>query len=283
MKKLGLWPFLLIASGVLLAQEQNVPAQTPSDPIDLLGWAAVIGAAAWIPILWQWLERKLSKPILDVVIGNIGEVGYNTTSTILNLQVAIRARKKPALVTSLQLHLTHENGRRINLRWNSLSEVLSRAESTTGDVASYTRDVPATAVQVLPNSDVVHQKVLCNDVDEQIKANDLSGALAVRLDRAQNATEAQVRQMDEYVNLQDHYREGYPWEAGRYSGELQITVHELKNPVVEKFSFEMTNGNVNHLRTNLQLIETQVRNIALNNDVPRPSFNFINLVVRQEH
>lgn len=270
MKKLGLWLFFPIASGVLFAQEQEVPVETLNDPIDLLGWAALIGAAAWVPIAWQWIERRFSKPVLDIVIGNVGEVGYNTISTILNLQIAIRARKKPALVTSLQLLLTHENGKRIKLRWHSLSEVLSHAESSTGDHAAYTRDVPATAVQVLPNSDVIRQKVLCNDIDQQIEANDLSGELAVRLDRAQNATEEQVLQMDEYVNLQEHYREGYPWEAGKYNGELQITVHELKTLVVEKFSIEMTNGNVNHLRGNLQLIETNIRNIALNNDVPSP-------------
>ena len=88
MKTLWCIATLVTLSNALLAQG-HIPVSEPSNQFDWYGLAAVIGALVCVPILWQWIERKFSIPILDVVIGNVREVGYKTTSTILNLQVGV--------------------------------------------------------------------------------------------------------------------------------------------------------------------------------------------------
>lgn len=274
---------ILIAGFAGVAFAQTEQTTSPSgQPFDWYGLAAVIGALAWIPILARWIYQWVAKPTMDVVISNVGELGYTTNGIIFNVQVAARVRKKPALITSIQLSLVHSNGRRINLVWNGLNEVLSQAESSTGDLASYTRTVPAIAVQVLPNTEIAQRKVMFDNVELRASANDLSGELVRRLMRIPDADEAQIVATDEYANLQEHYQNGFPWEAGTYAGEMSVTVHELKNPVVRKFRFAITDANVAHVRANLPLIEGYVRDLAANNNLVQPKFSWLNPVVTPE-
>lgn len=269
-----------LAATALFAQGEPPAPEVAEERFNWLGLAAVIGAAAWLPILGQWAYRYFVKPSLDIVIGSTGELGFTTNGTIFNIQAAARVQTKPALITSIQMQLVHTNGRRIDLLWNGLTEDLSQVESTTGDRATYTRSLPAIAVQVIPNTEITQRKITFDDVNLRTRSIDLIGEADARLRRMPGATEPEVVATDEYISLIDHYRNAFPWEAGRYNGNIRVTVAELSDPIVKNFHFTITAANVDHVRSNIQIIETDFRALAMNErDHKAPRFAWVNPVV----
>jgi len=248
-----------------------------STTTDWAGIAAFVGAAAWLPILGRGIYVWLSKPKLDVVLDTSAELGYTSNATILNINVAVRGHRKPALIVKVEVHMKHAQGREIGLAWSGISETLSQAESTSGDQSSFKKTLPAIALQVLPNTDVIQRKILFNDPDQRNEANMKGGLLARRLSRlGNNPTEEQIRATDEFPDLVEVYRNGFCWEIGEYECELYIEVQELSNPIMRSFTFSLTAANVAHIKSNVQMIEDELLAISMNEktDIPRWSWYY---------
>lgn len=225
---------------------------------------AFIGACAWIPIVFAGVRKCITKPRLDIVIGQQAEIGYTTNSTICNLELAARVHNKPILITRVEVQLRHAQGRNIDLNWTGLSETPMRAQSTTGDEAEYTRTLNAVAVQVLPNTDVVQRKVLFRDTIGSQQINVLGGSLGRRVQRMlpDVPTDNDVRRWDEYNQLVDHFTNGFCWEVGRYEGKVIVHTQELKQPVEKTFSFEVTANGLAHIRANIEAAQRHLLGLA---------------------
>lgn len=236
-----------------------------SNPINWGLILAFVGAAAWIPIAVGAARKWITKPKLDIVIGQQAEIGYTTNSTICNLELAARVHNKPALVTRIAIKLEHEQGRNINLNWTGLSETPLRAQSTTGDEAEYTRTLNAVAVQVLPNTDVIQRKVLFSDTAEGQQTTTLGGSLGrrVQLMHPNDPTEDDVKGWDEYSAFVDHLTNGFCWEVGRYDGKVIVHTQELKEPVEKTFSFSINANGLAHLRANVPAAKEKLLGMAL--------------------
>ncbi len=253
---------------------------------DLQGIAAVIGALAWIPIVGQWLTRLLSKPRLQIVLADAAEVGYTFMMTVCNVQAAIRVSGKPALVTAIELALVHQNGRRLELAWNGMSEVLSTFESSGGDRGAHTRTVPAVAMLVRPDSDLLQRKVMFNDRTGNADMSAFYGELQRRIERLGSGTTIDaVRASDEYKRLLEEHLKRFAWEAGKYVGTMTVTVADLPLPVAAGFSFILSEANVNLLRSNIRLLDRHIDNMAValvagTAPPPLPTYSWINPLVK---
>lgn len=235
-----------------------------SNPVNWELVLAFTGACAWIPIVIAAVRKWVTKPKLDIVLGQQVEIGYTTSSTICNLEVAARVHHKPVLITRVELQLRHAQGRSFNLNWTGLSETPLRSQSTTGDEAEYTRTLNAVAVQVLPNTDVVQRKVLFSDTAEGQQIATMGGALGRRVQRGlpDIPTEEQVAEWDEFNALVDQFTNGFSWEVGRYDGKVIVHTQELKNPVEKTFSFEVNADGLAHLRANIATARRQILGMA---------------------
>lgn len=238
----------------------------------------MIGALAWIPILGQLLYRWLVKPELEVVLGSTGELGFTTKGTILNLDVAVRGKRKAALITKVEISLQHEQGRTITLLWNGLNEKLSQAQSSSDDQASYSysRTTPAIAVQVLPETEIRPVQIRFDDVSQRDRANVLGAELARRITRmGADPTPAEIGATDEYQDLQEFFANAFQWEAGTYDGSMRATVSELSKPVVVRFRFRLSEANVDHVRANKSIVERYLRDLANKQQPTVPVFNWL--------
>ncbi len=239
--------------------------------------AAIVGAAAWLPILGQWVYRTwIAKPKLDVVVGSSGELGYTTFGAVLNPDLALRVQGKPALITKITIDLRHQQGRQTTLHWNGTTEVLQQAQSNSGDHASFTRTHSAVAMQVLPNTDVVPRKFQFNDSAAGRLFNEKSVLLARRLDRLPPPILLPaVQQSDEYIDLAEHGQESFPWEAGDYTATLSVEVQELKKPVSVGFSFSINAMQVTRIQANVATIKQETDCISINTpNAPLPVWNW---------
>ena len=195
----------------------SMDTETVEVATNLVNWElllALIGACAWIPIIFAAVRTWITKPKLDIVIGRQAEIGYTTNSTICNLELAARVHNKPALITRIELRLRHAQGRSFDLNWTGLSETPLRAQSTSGDEAEYTRTLNAVAVQILPNTDVVQRKVLFSDTVNGQQISMLGSSLGRRVQRMlpDVPTDEVVQSWDEYNELVDHLTNGFCWK-----------------------------------------------------------------------
>ena len=91
------------------ATQAAVAAATVAQSTSGLGWSdivALVGAAAWLPQIWRFLQ----KPKVTPIVGGQVEIGFTHLGPVFNPKVAFRAQRRDALVTGIQYRLQHERG-----------------------------------------------------------------------------------------------------------------------------------------------------------------------------
>lgn len=102
-------------------------------------WIAIIGAAAWIPQILSWIYRLTTKPIVNLYLHEIPEVGFTSSGPIFNVNFALLCEKKDLVLNGIKVKIQHEHGEEHVFDWQGISEDLSRVENPDGSSSSIKR------------------------------------------------------------------------------------------------------------------------------------------------
>src|SRR3712207_214785 len=85
----------------------------------LVGIAAVVGAAAWIPQILKWI----AKPKLEVLSAPEIQLSFMIGGATMMWPLAISSERQDALIIKIDLTVTHRNGDSRLLTWGKIEEV----------------------------------------------------------------------------------------------------------------------------------------------------------------
>jgi hypothetical protein len=218
-----------------------------------LDWAAVIGAAAWVPQVGGWLARKFTRPVLTVTLNRAPEIGYTSFGPVFNLTCAISAEKKDAIVQRMTLRLDHERGHHIDLSWVILSESFSQFRGSTSQSELTGKSQVAIALKV--STLLLTEKTIgFNDLEFQARAASALTPIAERLAflRKNQADAAnQVLASKDFADVIALWDHTFPWQEGRYDGHLALWSLGSARPAVHRLAFKLRAADIERLKANL--------------------------------
>lgn len=238
-------------------------------PITPTDWVAIIGAAAWLPQITTWVWKIASRPKIRLIHSPVSEVGYNTKGPVLNINGALSATVKDAVIERMTALIRHENGQELFLTWAYVSQTFSQVRSTTGDTAEYHRSQPAVALKV--STQLLTESLLgFQDLKFQETQRTLANALLDRLLQLRRTEEDSAaaglhsKELDDYL---DFFTRAFPWRAGTYTIRLEIFLTESKGPTVQEFTFVLTKTEEERLRQNIAEIARVTKDFVANTPV----------------
>jgi hypothetical protein len=223
--------------------------------------AAIVGAAAWLPQLYRFFVR----PKVEVIPHPEVEVGYSSFGPILNVRFAISASRKDAVVEKMQVRVRHERGQTTDLTWVTLNETLSMWRTLSGEAAEQTKSQPAIALKV-SSAALVEKLIGFQDVSYLEEKRLLENAVLDRWNRlrrtGEEAYQEQTVRSDEFSALVAFFGNRFPWQEGSYDATVTAVVAGLKKPVTERFTFRLTENDIERLKANVSTTETYYRELV---------------------
>lgn len=228
-------------------------------------WAAIIGAAAWLPQVLGWGARRLATPRLRVIPGRSPELGYTSLGPIFNLPCAISAERKDAVIERVTVTVSHQNGQSTEFRWTTLNETLSQVKSQEG-IAEVGRNQPAVALKV-STLVLTEKQIGMQERSFEADSRPLITALVDQHDHLKKTEPAEYQRLTlkskPFADLVAFADKRFVWQEGHYSVRLELRVAGVKKPTVQELSFTLNALEVTRLRQNLDQIERYVRELIL--------------------
>ena len=235
------------------------------DAIDLV---AIVGAAAWTPIIITWVYRALTKPKISLYLHSQPQIGYTTLGPIFNVTFALLSEKKDAILNKFSDTLKHESGASYTFDWAGLSEALSEIENPIGPPMSIKRTVLPLVVKVLHTGVA---QVFVRFLHEPFKTK-LRTASASALDRfnylksSDNLkTEQDIEGLvseQEFSELLKFYSSEFIWIAGKYTVTFQFQSPNKIRYKKNEYIFELSQDDINELKKNIDIIKRDLIDAA---------------------
>lgn len=257
----------------------TLPATTAQDWITFA--IALVGAGAWIPQIVAWLRR----PEIFIVFGEIAEVSFMNFGAVINVPVSIASFRRAALVESISLLVTHQQGTQHTYKCVGLSES-STARSSSGETTLFGRESKVHTLALAQDS-AAERLILFREESMSAAVVNLLHKTMLLGDRLR-ATDGQdwrpaMERSPEFAEWSNLVRDGNPWRSGEYSCVLTARVRQLPNAVQAHFSFTLTDADIVAMRNDRTAWELFVRNQILQHQppLPRPQPYFANPVIRK--
>lgn len=241
--------------------------------------AAIVGAGAWLPQVVGWIHRAATKPTLTVVPDKTASIGFTAYGPIFNLQLALAVDRKDIIVTRLGFKLIHDTGEQREFSWRGMTETFSAIRDNSGiEQGRFEKDQTAIALKVTTGGLVekffrFQEDKFWHHVEPILKA-------AVQHKKFLESQKPNYH--DEFLRSKEHHllvnahKEFFGWRAGTYKVLFSIDSSHRPRVRPPRFEFELSQADVDALRTNLDLIgpnyEQQVRAGVPGNDSTTISF-----------
>ena len=242
--------------------------------MDALDWVAIIGAAAWTPIIITWVYRALTKPKISLHLHTLPQIGYTTLGPIFNVTFALLSEKKDAILNKFSATLKHESGASYTFDWAGLSESLSEIENPIGPPMSIKRTVLPLVVKVLHTGVA---QVFVRFLHEPFKTK-LMTASASALDRFNYLktsdklkTEQDIEGLvseQEFSELLKFFSSEFIWIAGKYTVTFQFQSPNKFKYKKNEYIFELSQDDINELKKNIDNIKLDLIQVAKGGIIP---------------
>ena len=208
---------------------------------------AILGAMAWLPSLINFFKNILIRPVIKIISNREIQIGYTTFGPILNINIAISAKRKETLVEKMEIIITHESKETHYFTWNWHQENLFEM-SLPGLVMPYTKNQPATALKILTTELVEKRIGFCENKfkEEYQKLTTLTSEVHSNILQA-NKEKNDIKGFREYNDLIDLLKNSFFWKIGKYTVKLLVYTVDNRNPFEHDFKFQLINLNIKSL------------------------------------
>jgi hypothetical protein len=230
--------------------------------------AAYIGAAAWLPQIAAWIYRSAIRPKLRVIPNQFAEVGFSTYGPIFNVRMAFFVENRDLIIDGLELAMRHEDGDSRTFRWAGLGETFSEITDSAGNKQIISKDQSPIAIKVVVQA-LLEKFVRFQEPRFHESDGVTTRALVTHFNflkqKAPDSFVADVLASKEYFSVVEGRQKWFAWKPGRYDLTLHPTSPQKFKLVDPTFSFQLTPADVEHLRRNLAVIDTEIRNVISSN------------------
>lgn len=224
---------------------------------------AYIGAAAWVPQIIGWVIQAFSKPKVRLLPDRALSVGFTSFGPIFNLHIAFASERKDALLEELSVHLSHEAGDTRHLSWVSHAEAYQVLGSDNSVQQTVKRELPPVALKVGTDA-LVEKQVRFQDqefIEQKAAVLAIADKKILHARKHNNFSPDDFLLSPEVSDLYQIYENFCWWRQGQYSLEFSIKSPNGASLFKQRYSFALTNEDVQRLKSNLQVARVEMRNI----------------------
>lgn len=229
-------------------------------PVDI---AAYIGAAAWAPQIVSWIYQWYVTPQIEVVTGRFASLGYTRFGPIFNLNLGFFAKRKAALIDSLQAVLVHEDGDRHIFQMEGMNETMSDIADASGTKTTVSKEQATLAFRV--GTEVFLERFVRFQEPKFLSAFDSlvqEAGTAFQFERKKGGdVYARVSESKELRAILTHHEKYFWWKAGSYELTFRMTSPERIKVNSQRFEIKVTQGDVDALRGNETQFAAEYENL----------------------
>jgi hypothetical protein len=220
--------------------------------------AAFVGAAAWLPQVFSWIKKSISKPKIIIIPDRIVEIGYSHLGPIFNLRLAVSTNTNDVLLDNFQAKITHESGDSKTLDWRTTKETLNQVRNEVG--VSHTVEKEESGIAVKVRQDTLVDKTF------RFQSHGFAAEIQPFVDSlVQHIVYLKTKdefKREEFINSDKSHawsstiKSKFSWSPGKYT--VQFTCKGINNSisqVVTPFSFILSSQDIQQLQENLNKIE----------------------------
>lgn len=230
--------------------------------------AAYLGAAAWLPLILAWIYRAVIKPRLRVVPNQTAEVGFTSFGPIFNVRMAFFVENRDLIIDGIDLVVRHEGGEERLFRWAGLGETFSEITDSAGNRQIVSKDQTPIAIKVVTQS-LLEKFVRFQEPSFHAADGPTTRALVSHFNflkqKSPETFVPQVLESKEYFSVVEQRQKWFWWKPGRYELTLRPTSPQKFKLVGAKFAFELQDVDVDLLRRNVPIVNTEIRNVIMSN------------------
>lgn len=230
--------------------------------------AAYIGAAAWLPQIITWVYKAMVTPKLRVVTDQLAEVGFSSYGPMFNVRMAFFVENRDLIIDGMELVLRHQDGETRTFRWAGLGETFSQITDSAGNKQIVGRDQSPIAIKVVTQA-LLEKFVRFQEPRYQFADRSLTLSLVSHFNflkqKGPQSFVPDVLASKEFFAVVDQRQKWFWWKPGRYEVVLKPSSPQKFHLVRSSFVFELQVVDVDLLRRNIQLIDTELRNIVSTN------------------
>jgi hypothetical protein len=230
--------------------------------------AAYIGAAAWLPQILVWIYRATVYPRLRVVPDQRAEVGFTNFGPIFNVRMAFFVENRDLIIDGIDLIFRHEGGEERIFRWAGLGETFSEITDAAGNKQIVSKDQTPIAIKVATQS-LLEKFVRFQEPRFHAADGLTTKALVSHFNflkqKSPDAFVQPVLESKEYFSVVEQRKKWFCWKPGRYELTLKPSSPQKFKLVGSTFAFELQEVDVDLLRRNVPLVDTEIKNIIMSN------------------
>ena len=225
---------------------------------------AIIGAAAWLPQIFQWVSNYFKKPRLQVISALTCMLGIDTYGPNIYFTASISSERRDAIITYISTRLRHESGEERLFEWMSVDEVQFNAQSlTSADEAMFVKKMKVLAIkavqEILSERSIYFRDKPLGDQTVS-KINHAKDNLKY-LEKPPSKQSNQLMKNKDFKELEQFVTENIFWREGRYEMEMSFDIKGLKRPHEQTFAFALTRQDVETLKINTEVIRQQIHEL----------------------
>lgn len=224
---------------------------------------AYVGAAAWLPQIATWVYKRFVTPKLTIVPGE-AQIGFSRFGAIFNVRIAFSVERKDLIIDGFAVTLKHEDGEVHALRWYGLSEEFSEMTDEAGNRTIIKRDQAPIALKIgtesLVEKFVRFQEPKFHDAGKPLLSKLVAHYNFLKESGDPDFAKALLasKELHDVVRINQGW---FWWRTGKYDVTFQISSPKRFSFPESKFSFELPQLDVDHLRHNIKNIEIDLHNL----------------------
>lgn len=231
------------------------------------GIVAIVGAAAWIPQIVQWVVALFTRPKVRVVSGATAEIGFNPLGPIVNLTLAISAQKRDALIMGARLIVEHSTGERHEFEWKVLQQEKGEMNVPLpgpGSLQFRTSD-PAIALQV-STKETATRKIFFREpaFEESFRERERAAIEQFNHTNVVRAPLEDFLKSRQFTEGAEWVCQQMPWRTGRYKILLRLTIDGVSKPVEHSWSFELHAMDIRQMDANVSKLQDHFKALFVN-------------------
>ncbi len=225
--------------------------------MSIVNYVAVLGAAAWLPQILQWIYSWIVKPTVTIFPDRAVGIGYAAYGPIFNVKLSIDIDKKDRVIDFLKVELSHESGTKHIFEWAIMMEAIGTVKNNKiGDQIIQRDNIP---ICIKLNLASLFERTF-QFLDEKLtgenknhitqlleKCSSLEMSLPGMLDR--------FLKSDEVKDYLARTKSNLYWQAGSYTVKFYVhSTKKIKQNII-KYKFELTQYDIEQIKQNLEAIE----------------------------
>ncbi|HBZ35939.1 MAG TPA: hypothetical protein DEO33_05950 [Rikenellaceae bacterium] len=229
-------------------------------------WAAIIGAAAWLPQIGYFVWHLVKKPRLRFSAETTIEIGFTSFGPIANPSFSISSTRKEALIENVNMAISHDDGDTHNFRWQMLDEKGFEGKSSKGETIEMRRSQSASALKI-GTIGLIERKIAFQDIHFKIEYSKLLEMLIGRekilFEKDRPHYPENVFLLKEYDDLLSFLKKQFYWKEGKYTIALTVDEASSKKPHKEIFEFVLNKQNIDSLEMNIAMVQLYIDELFL--------------------